>query len=208
MFAGSAGRIRFQEDRPVTLELWIVLVPAVALGAYGIWAFNRLVALRAEARSSWSDIDVQLKRRWDLIPDLVQTTRGYARHESETLERALAARSAATRADSVPGRGRAEGELGESAARLIALAEAYPDLKADNVFLSLQEQLVDTENRLQSARRYYNAVVRDTNTFLQQFPHSIVARGSGFSPFDYFELEDRSEESVPDVELGVPGSGP
>ena len=186
-------------------ELWIVMVAALALGVYGIWAFNRLVALRAEARTGWSDIDVQLKRRWDLIPDLVQTTRAYARHESETLERAVAARSAAERAESVPGRGRAEGELGKSAARLIALAEAYPDLKADNVFHSLLEQLVDTENRLQSARRYYNAVVRDSNTFVQQFPHSLVARGFGFSPFDYFELDDRSEERVPDVELEPSG---
>ncbi|MHC4219501.1 MAG: LemA family protein [Planctomycetota bacterium] len=167
-----------------------------------MWVFNRLISLRTRANNAWSDIDVQLKRRWDLVPRLVETVKGYARHEATTLQETVAARGRARDAQRVSARGQAEGELGRGTVQLIALAERYPDLKADELYRSLHDDLVEVEGALQSARRYYNAVVRDLNTAMKVFPASLVARGLGFEPYEFFELEDPQEAAAPTVSLG------
>lgn len=177
----------------------VFLVAAVLV--YSVWLFNRLIALRTRADNSWSDIDVQLKRRWDLVPRLVEVVRGYAGHERETLRRTAEARGRALEADFVPERSRAETELGRETAQLFAVAERYPDLKADELFRSLHDDLVEVEGSLQSARRYYNAVVRDLNTAMKVFPALLVARMLHFEPYDFFELEQDSEANVPATNL-------
>jgi LemA protein len=155
-----------------------------------VWVFNRLIALRTRADNAWSDIDVQLKRRWDLVPDLVETVKGYAEHEASTLQRTIEARERARAARSVGERGRAESDVGRGTVQLVALAERYPELKADELFRMLSDNLVTIEDALQSARRYYNAVVRDLNTAMHVFPASLVARGLGFAPYEFFQLEE------------------
>jgi LemA protein len=182
---------------PVTI---LIFVAAVLL-VYAVWVFNRLISLRTRANNAWSDIDVQLKRRWNLVPGLVETVKGYARHEASTLQETVEARGRALDARSVGERGRAESELGRGTVRLFALAESYPDLKADEMFRSLHDNLVEVEGALQSARRYYNAVVRDLNTAMKIFPASLVARGLGFTPYEFFELEDPGEAAAPGVSL-------
>jgi LemA protein len=175
-----------------------VLVLAAALG-YGLWTFNRFVALRTRSDNAWSDIDVQLKRRWDLVPRLVDAVRGYASHEKATLENAALARAGAQRAGSPGERAEAEAALDDVTGRLLAVAEAYPELKASELFLRLQSDLVDVEDHLQHARRYYNAVVRDYNTMLDQFPPSVVAKLMRFAPREFFGLNDSSESNAPSV---------
>lgn len=186
----------------MSTALKIAIGAAVVVAAIAVWIFNRLISLRVRANNAWSDIDVQLKRRADLIPPLVATVRGYAAHESSTLEGAIAARSGAQHAQSVAERSDRETTVSREIHRLVALAEAYPNLKADQVFLSLHHQLVEVEDALQSARRYYNAVVRDYNTLTQQFPHSIIAMLFGFKPREFFEIED-SQIAAPVVDLGA-----
>jgi LemA protein len=166
-----------------------------------VWVFNRLVALRTRANSAWSDIDVQLMRRWDLVPELVETVKGYARHEASALQETVEARGRAVEARTVGDRSRAEAELGRGTVQLFALAERYPDLKADELFRSLHDNLVEVEDALQSARRYYNAVVRDLNTAMKIFPASLVARGLGFVAFEFFELDEPDKAAVPAVTL-------
>ncbi|MFG0283811.1 MAG: LemA family protein [Phycisphaerales bacterium JB039] len=183
-----------------------MIIAACLLAAallYAIWIFNRLVRLGARADGSWSDIDVQLRRRWDLIPRLAQIARSYADHERRTLEEAVAARTAAAaRSDAGPaGRAAAESALGLRGRQLIALAEQYPDLKANTLFEELHAQLVDVEDDLQAARRYYNAVVRDLNTLAGQFPSSLVARLAGRRPREFFEIEDPRDRAAPAVRL-------
>lgn len=177
-----------------------------------VWVFNRLVALGARADGAWSDIDVQLKRRRELIPALVESVRGYASHESTTLEDATRARAAAgSVGDSAPGEalGRAESELARAAVNLVAVAEAYPELQADALFVDLSERLVECEHAIQASRRYYNAVVRDLNTLVERFPELIVARATGRSGRAFFEVEDASERLVPLVRMcRAPGAGP
>jgi LemA protein len=180
----------------------LIAIAAAATLVYAAWVFNRLVSLRARARGAWSDIDVQLKRRWDLVPSLVETVRGYAAHESQALEAVTGQRAEASRAEALPERARAETELSGGLARVTLLAEAYPDLKADGLYASLHEKLVEVEDHLQSARRYYNAVTRDLNTRIDQFPSSIVARLTGIRRRDYFEIEDATHRSAPRVDLG------
>jgi LemA protein len=179
------------------------LVVGVAILAWVVWTFNRLIALRVRAKASWADIDVQLKKRWDLVPRLVETVRGYAAHERGTLEEVVRARGEAERAEGAGAttRGAKEGELSQGVARLVALVEAYPDLKADEMFASLHRELVEVEDALQSARRYYNAVVRDLNTKIAQFPSSVIAMLSGSKRMEYFEIEGE-ERAVPRVEMG------
>ena len=166
--------------------------------------FNQLVALRNRAKASWSDIDVQLKRRHDLIGNLVETVKGYVRHERSTLEEVVRARTTAETARGAgrPGAaGAAENALGGHVRGLFALAEAYPDLKASDRFLDLQRSLSTVENDLQNARRYYNAVVRDFNTRVQSFPDLLVARPLGFREREFFELDDAAEAQAPRVEM-------
>ena len=184
----------------------LVLLGLVVAGlviVWAVWTFNRLIALRVRAKGSWADIDVQLKKRWDLVPRLVETVRGYAAHERGTLEEVVRARGEAERAEGAGAatRGAKEGELAHGVSRLVALVEAYPDLKADEMFASLHRELVQVEDALQSARRYYNAVVRDLNTKIAQFPSSAVATLTGFRRMEYFEIEGE-ERGAPRVEMG------
>ncbi|MBT8484439.1 MAG: LemA family protein [Phycisphaerae bacterium] len=180
---------------------WPLFAILAGLLLYAIWIFNRFVSLRNRARNAWSDIDVQLKRRWELVPALVSTVRGYAAHEAATLERVTEARARAVEADTVEQRQITEQDVSKEMGRLLAVVEDYPDLKADELFHSLHEQLVVVEDHLQSARRYYNAVVRDFNTLLETFPHRLVAGGLGFRPRAFFRLDDPAQAAAPAVDL-------
>jgi LemA protein len=186
---------------------WIVGSVVGLVLLYLAWTYNQLVSLNKRADSAWSDIDVQLKRRWDLVPALVETVKGYARHESSTLENVVQARSQARQASSLAQRGETERGLSSAVGRLFAVAEAYPELKASQNFQELQKTLVEIENTVQYARRYYNAVVRDLNTLVQSFPSNLVASAMGFGERNYFQLEE-AERAVPQVDFGSAGTGP
>ena len=183
--------------------LWIILGVLAAVVVYAIAVFNRLVRTRQMANESWSGIDVQLKRRSDLVPNLVDTVKGYAAHERSVLEEVTALRGAARAvpSDNVAARAQAEGALSAALGKLVAIAENYPDLKASGNFLDLQKQLSDLENELQMARRYYNGTVRNLNVLVQSFPSNLIAGASGFEQRDYFELSDASEGATPQVNL-------
>jgi LemA protein len=177
-----------------------ILLLLAVLAVVGVFIYNGLVRLRVQCDNAWADIDVQLKRRYDLIPNLVETVKGYAGHERETLEAVIQARARAMSAQGPADRAVAEGALGQSLGSLFALSEAYPQLRAVDSFNQLQATLGQIEDALQNARRYYNAVVRDLNTRIAQFPSNIVARAGRFAPREFFEIED-SESAVPRVEL-------
>ena len=167
-----------------------------------IGTFNGLVRLRNHCRESWSDIDTELKRRHNLIPNLVETVKSYAAHERATLEAVIDARNKADEDhDSVEKQGRDETALVQQVDRLFALAEGYPDLKADRNFLQLQNELVNTEDRIQAARRFYNANVRDLNSRIEMFPSNLVASLGNFRMWDYFEVADLSVRVAPVVDL-------
>jgi len=179
-----------------------LLVILLVLGALALaWAlaiYNRLVRLRQHVRESWSDIDVQLKRRHDLIPNLVSVVRGYAAHEREVLERVTTLRAdAARRRDESAGPNAGEEPLCLALGRLFAVAEHYPALRADAHFVALQTELAETEDRIAAARRFFNANVRDFNTLCEQAPANLVASAGGFRPVDFFELSDAAERVVP-----------
>ena len=171
------------------MALIIVLIVIVVVVGFFIAMYNGLIRLRVRADASWSDIDVQLKRRHDLIPNLVETVKGYAAHEKGTFENIAKYRSAAMSATSPADRAAAEGQLTQALRGLLAVAENYPQLRASEEFTALQGQLTQTEDNIQNARRYYNAVVRDFNTKLQTFPTNIFGSMLGFQPRQYFELE-------------------
>lgn len=184
----------------MTLIIVLVVLALVAVAVVGI--YNSLVRLNVQADNAWADIDVQLKRRTDLIPNVVETVKGYASHERQTLEAVIAARN---RAVSVQGagpaeRGQAEGALTTALRGLFALAEAYPQLRAAENFAQLQSTLAQIEEALQNARRYYNAVIRDFNTKVQQFPSNLVAGMFGFRNREFFEIPDADRE-VPKVKF-------
>lgn len=181
---------------------WIVLGILAALVAAGVAIYNRLVQLGNAAEGAWSDIDVQLKRRYDLIPNLVETVKGYASHEQSTFEEVTRARSQAMQATGPAETAKAEGNLTAVLKSLFAVAEAYPELKANQNFLALQSELSTIEEAVQSARRYYNAVVRDLNTQVESFPANLVAGTFGFGKRDYFELDDDVERRAPAVSFG------
>lgn len=168
---------------------------------YGIAVFNRLVALRVETENAWADIDVQLKRRHDLIPNLVETVKGYAGHERQTLESVVSARSGAVeaRGEAPAERAGAERALTHALGRLFALSEAYPQLRAAEPFQELQRTLGEVEGKIQQARRYYNATVRELNTKVQQFPSNVVASAARIRAHDFFELEVPEEGEAPEV---------
>lgn len=178
--------------------MWILLV-LIAIVAVGVFLYNSLVRMREQVDASWADIDVQLKRRHDLVPNLVETVKGYATHESGTLERVIEARSAAMSAEGTQERAQAENMLTGTLRSLFALSESYPQLKADRNFGQLQDTLADLEDHIHRARRYYNAVVRDYNTRTQQVPTSLIATAFGFHERDFFEIDDESERAVPEV---------
>ncbi len=171
----------------------VVVLVSVAL------LFNRLVRLRNTLRASWSDIDVLLKKRHDLVPNLVEAVKGYAAHEKNTLEGVTEARARAVRAEGADDKARAENAFTETIQSLFALAEGYPDLKADRSFLELQRQLAEIENEIEYARRYYNAVVRDYNTMTESFPSNLVASGFGFAREQFFALSSPGERDRVDV---------
>ncbi|HSM03008.1 MAG TPA: LemA family protein [Longimicrobiales bacterium] len=179
--------------------LEIVVLAALVGGA--VLMYNSLVKLREQAEAAWSDIDVQLKRRYDLVPNLVETVKGYASHEQATLEAVIAARNQAMSATTPGEAGPAEGALTGALKSLFALAENYPDLKAAPGFQALQSQLGELEDAIQNARRYYNAVVRDYNTKVQQVPTNLVARTFSFRQREFFEIPE-SETVVPKVDFG------
>jgi LemA protein len=176
--------------------LWVVGFVLIAAMAFIAVTFNELVAARNAVRKSWSDIDVQLQRRHDLVPPLVATVKGYAAHESDVLRVVAELRTRAQAQHAVADRGSAEGELAVGLTRLLALQESYPDLKASENFLQLQHELVDVEDRLQSARQQYNESVRDYNTQIQNFPEQWIAKPFGFRAFEFFQAEDRSPVKV------------
>ena len=179
----------------------ILLGAALALVVYIIVAFNGLTRLRMLARNAWSDIDVQLKRRHDLVPVLVATVKGHAGYERGTLDAVVEARNRAVTATGPAAAGDAERALAGQVKQLLALAEAYPDLKAGESFVALQRSLTEIEDHIQNARRYYNAVVRDLNTRIEQFPSTLVARPFGFRAEEFFGLADTAEGAVPRVDL-------
>lgn len=163
----------------------------------GIAIYNRLIKLRNTVKSSWSDIDVQLKKRYDLVPNLVETVKGYASHERTVFEKVTEARSMAMQASSPAGKAKAENMLRETLKSLFAVAEAYPELKANANFMQLQSQIQELENNIEYARRYYNAVVRDFNIMIESVPSNIVASMFNFKQEEFFELEEPEVERKP-----------
>lgn len=176
--------------------LGILLVAAGALALWVAWTFNRLTRDRNRTRAAWSDIDVQLQRRHDLVPRLVEAVRGYAAYERATLETVTALREQSRAAQRVPEKAALEDRLENGLHRLIALAEAYPDLKANENFLSLQRELTEVEDHLQYARRFYNGAVRQLNTRVQSFPDLVVASLFAFREADFFDAEDDARAAV------------
>ena len=170
---------------------WVVVCALIALLTYVAFTFNDLVAGRNQVRAAWSDIDVQLQRRHDLVPQLAATVKGYADYERTTLNAIAELRSRALAGASVAERGRIEGELASQLAQIVALQERYPELKASGNFLQLQRDLVDVEDHLQYARRFYNGAVRDFNTQLQHFPELLMAAPFGFRPAEFFQADER-----------------
>ncbi len=177
--------------------MWILIGIIALVVLWIIFTFNRFVSLRNRTSEAWSDIEVQMKRRYDLIPNLVNTVKGYATHESTAFEKVTAARSAAMQAGSVAEHGQAENMLSGALKSLFAIAEAYPDLKANANFLELQRELSDTENKIQAARRFYNGNVRDLNTGLESFPGNMIGKSFGFSKREFFDIPDDGAESKP-----------
>ena len=180
--------------------MWGIII-LVAILVVAVIIYNSLVKLREQADAAWSDIDVQLKRRHDLIPNLVETVKGYASHEKETLERVIQARNMAMSAQGPEAQGAAENVLTGALKSIFALAEAYPQLQAAGGFRDLQASLADIENSVQNARRYYNAVVRDFNTRIAQVPSNIIAQAFRFTKKEFFEIEEMERE-VPKVDFG------
>src|ERR1700727_741051 len=179
-----------------------VLVIVVLLVIFVIGMYNSLVRLRGQGDNAWSDIDVQLKRRYDLIPNLVETVKGYAGHEKSTLEGVIAARNQAMNTQGPAAKADAENALTSALRQVFALAEAYPQLRAVESFTQLQNTLNQIEDSVQNARRYYNAVVRDFNTKIAPFPSNIIAGMFNFKPRDFFEISAPAEREVPKVSFG------
>jgi LemA protein len=184
----------------------IILVVLVLLVLFGIGMYNSLVRLKVQCDNAWADIDVQLKRRYDLIPNLVETVKGYAGHEKDTLEAVINARNRAMSATGPADKAQAENMLSGALKSLFALSEAYPQLRAIESFTSLQNSLTQIEDTVQNARRYYNAVVRDLNTKILQFPTNIFAGMLGFKQREFFEVTSAAEREAPKVSFSTPGA--
>jgi len=175
----------------------IILAVVAVVVIWFIFAYNRFVRLITRAKEAWSDIEVQMKRRYDLIPNLVNTVKGYASHETTAFENVTKARAMAIGAGTLGEKGKAENMLSGALKSLFAVAEAYPDLKANQNFLELQKELSDTENKIQSARRFYNTNVRDLNIATETIPSNIVAKLFNFSKMEFFDLGDNKEAEEP-----------
>jgi LemA protein len=192
---------------PLVLIILIVIVVLVLL--YGVLQYNGLIRLRNVVQESWRQIDVELKRRHDLIPNLVETVKGYASHERETLEAVISARTAAVAPGStVAQQAVQENVLTQALGRLFAVAEAYPNLKANESFLALQNELTATEDRIAAGRRFYNANVRALNTKVETVPSNIVANLFHVTKADYFQVDDEADRAVPSVSFGTPDAAP
>ena len=182
--------------------IWIVLAAIAAAVIGAIVMYNQLVAMDVRCDNAWSDIDVQLKRRHDLIPNVVEAVKGYTSHERGTLDAVVAARSQAMAAKGPQEAAAAENALTGTLKTLFALAEAYPDLKANTQFTHLQEQLASLEDSIQASRRYFNATVRDLNGSVRMFPWSLLVGAAGAKPREFFEITDAAERAVPSVKMG------
>ena len=181
---------------PMTTFLWIVLAVVILIGFWLVGIYNSLVSLKIKSDEALSDIDVQTKRRYDLIPNLVETVKGYASHESGVFEKVTNARAAAMGAQNLHDKAKAENMLSETLKSLFAVSENYPDLKANENFLNLQNTLNEIETHVQASRRFYNGMVRDLNTAIQSFPTVLVAPMLGFSKREFFEAEGAEKENV------------
>jgi len=188
----------------------IILIVLILIILWAVFSYNGFISLRTQVSEAWADIDVQLKRRYDLIPNLIETVKGYAKHESGTLEAVITARNNATQVhvdagklDAVAMQKMSQAEMGLSGAlgKLFALSENYPDLKANTNFLELQRELSDTENKIQASRRFYNTNVRDLNIKIDSFPGNIVAGMFHFEKSDFFELEDKAQREPVQVKF-------
>jgi LemA protein len=176
--------------------LGIILLIIILIAGWLIFIYNSLITSRNRVDEAWSDIDVQTKRRYDLIPNLVETVKAYASHEKEIFTKVTEARSTAMSAQGIAEKGKAENMLSQTLKSLFAVAENYPDLKASQNFLKLQDELTDTENKIQASRRFYNGNVRDFNTKIQIFPNNIFAGILGFKKYEFFQAEEEAKEAV------------
>ena len=183
--------------------IWLLVLLGVVLllVVLGIAFYNRLVRLRNRVDNSWAQIEVQLKRRWDLIPNLVETVKGYAAHERETFEAVTAARTQAQQAQTPGDTAQAEGILGQALGRLFAVAEAYPELQADENFRQLQTELAETENKIAVSRQVYNDTVLTYNNAIQTFPGAVLAGPLGFAAREFFDVEDEAQREAPRVDF-------
>jgi LemA protein len=183
--------------------LWVVLAIVVIAVLWVIGAYNGLVGMRNGVKNAWAQIDVQLKRRYDLIPNLVETVKGYAKHERETFEMVTNARNLAQKASGAGAaeRGKVEGELGMALGRLLAVAEAYPELKANTNFLALQEELTSTENKISFSRQFYNDTVLKFNNKIQMFPSNVIAGMFSFKTGEFFEVNVPEQKEPPKVKF-------
>jgi len=190
--------------------IYIILGVAVLIGLWVIYAYNLFVRLKNRALEAWADIDVQLKRRYDLIPNLVETVKGYAKHERGTFEEVTEMRAKATQVhvdpanitpEQIQAMAGAEAALGQSLGKLLAIAENYPDLKANENFVELQRELTDTENKIQAARRFYNSVVQELNVALESFPTNIVGNMFKFAKREFFALSEDEQEAKDPVKV-------
>ena len=180
---------------------WIIVIVVAAIIFWIVATYNRLVSLKNRTEEGWSDIDVQLKRRYDLIPNLMETVKGYAKHEEGVFSKVTEARTRAMGAQGIEEKGKAENMLTGALKSLFAVAESYPDLKASANFAKLQDELADTENKIQAARRFYNGMVRDLNTLIETFPANIVANMFKFAKREFFEIENEAAKQNVKVEF-------
>ena len=180
----------------MTNTLWLISIVVIIAVAWLIATFNHLIRLKNRTQEAFSDIDVQLKRRHDLIPNLIEAVKGYAKHERELFEKVTAARTAAINAQGVDNKAQAENALSQTLKSIFAVAENYPQLKASQNFLQLQDELSDTENKIQAARRFYNGNVRDFNTKTQTCPNNLIVQVLGFKDFEFFQAEEAEKTNV------------
>ena len=180
---------------------WIIIAIVVIALFYGVSVYNKLVRNRTMMEEGWSGIDIQLKKRHDLIPNLIETVKGYAKHEKETLNQVIEARNSALKAEGISAQKTAEKQLNSALANIFALGEAYPDLKANTNFIQLQEELANIESDIEKSRRYYNATVRENNIMIESFPSNIIANMGNFDMGEFFEIEDSGERDNPQVKF-------
>ncbi len=186
----------------------LLLLLVAAISFYVIFLYNSVITLKNRTQEAWSDIDVQLKRRYDLIPNLVESVKGYAKHEDSVFQKVTEARAKAMSAQGAAEHAQAENVLKDTLKSLFAVAEAYPELKANTNFLKLQEELSDTENKVEGARRFYNGNVRDFNTKIQSFPNNLIAGQLGFTAFEFFEIQDAAQKDAVKVDFSQPVAAP